>query len=403
MKRESWIASRRLLAAAAGLALAWLVTPAVAQHLSLEASSSLMGCGVATNIGHANIAPLYVDGDPCNSTEFGITANVAFTNIKICAPGNKTNCQVIDHVIVDTGSTRLRIASSVFNSNPSLLHAMPYVPTSPGQILTNCATFGTGLTYGPVQTADVYIADKFVQNIPLQVYGQNLPQCGSPQSPPGNGLLGVALVGGAGGYFSCNTDGKTGCQPDVSPSIVIPNPVSKFQNDNNGVTIALSQIPPSGSTKPVLGLLIFGVGTQADNTPPEGTIPLLADPIFGGINLSLNGNNSPALIDSGTSTLLVNLSLPNCSFTFPGYCPSTPQCTFAGYCPSSDIDISLLLSGFNATTIEVGYTITDADPLTEAGDIASLFSSERRCTSYFRVNPARWARLQSTRCRRRVK
>jgi hypothetical protein len=361
MKRASFTASRPLIAAVMTLALSWLVTPAAAQHLDLDASASIMGCGTATNIGHANIAPLYVDGDPCSG---GGNANEPFTNIKICAPGNKTNCQVIDHVTVDTGSTGLRLPSSAFNANPSLLQAMPYVPTSDGQILTNCATFGSGLTFGPVQTADVYIADKFVKNISLQIYNQNATQtpCGFAFDAAPNGLLGVSLLEPTGAYFSCNTDGS-GCQPVVSPSIVIPNPVSKFQNDNNGVTIALSQIPPSGSTEPVLGVLIFGVGTQADNTPPEGTVPLQANP-SGQINLQIDGNNTvPALIDSGTSLLAISESLlpeflPNCNFDIPAYCPS------------SDIDISLVLSGSNATTIEVGYTIADVDPLTEAGDIA---------------------------------
>src|SRR5262249_6083252 len=45
--------------------------------------------------------------------------NAAYTNIKICAPGDETNCQVIDHVQVDTGSTGLRIASKAVN--PKLL------------------------------------------------------------------------------------------------------------------------------------------------------------------------------------------------------------------------------------------------------------------------------------------
>jgi hypothetical protein len=59
MKSLGSIASQ-IAAAVMTFALAWLVTPAAAQHLDLDASASIMGCGTATNIGHANIAPLYV-------------------------------------------------------------------------------------------------------------------------------------------------------------------------------------------------------------------------------------------------------------------------------------------------------------------------------------------------------
>ena len=107
----------------------------------VDASSRTLGCGTATNIGQANMAPLYVDANPCISNP-SLSNNVVYTNIKICPPGSQANCQVIDHVIVDTGSVGLRIGSSVLNSK--LLAAMPYVSTSGPQILTNCVVFGDG-------------------------------------------------------------------------------------------------------------------------------------------------------------------------------------------------------------------------------------------------------------------
>ncbi|MGB6284440.1 MAG: hypothetical protein WBG18_08490, partial [Xanthobacteraceae bacterium] len=51
----------------------------------VDASSRTLGCGTATNIGLGNMAPLYVDGNPCNSF---VTPNLAYTNIKICPPGS---------------------------------------------------------------------------------------------------------------------------------------------------------------------------------------------------------------------------------------------------------------------------------------------------------------------------
>jgi hypothetical protein len=241
---------------------------------------------------------------------------------------------------------------------------MPHVPTSGGQILSSCAVFADGtLLYGPVQTADVYIAGKSAKNFPVQIYGQTPPVSGcgvgGVQLPrDANGLLGVRFrTQGNDIYYTCNPDGSS-CQPDVSPSLTTPNLVSKFQNDNNGITIALSAIPTSGASEPVLGLLIFGVGTQADNTPPQGTVPLLADPSTGLINLQIDGNNAPqALIDSGTSILQVNgPSLQTmCSDGF-FYCP-----------PPNTISLTLSSTGANTPAYTVNYTIGNADNLIQNG------------------------------------
>jgi hypothetical protein len=257
---------------------------------------------------------------------------------------------------------------------------MPYVPISGGQILTNCAIFGFGVSYGPVQTADIYIADKFAKNVPLQIFGQNLTPpngCASTAGGPpwvasqfgANGLLGVDIASVATGYYySCNTDGSS-CEPDSSTSTTVSNPVSKFQNDNNGVTIALDGIPPSGATEPVLGVLIFGVGTQADNTPPEGTVPLQADS-SGQINLQIDGNTSvPAIIDSGTPVLsFYNSSLPQCPSGSGYYCPPVPPADCA---PTDNTIICLGLSSSGASTpvYDVEYTVGNTDDQT-SNDIA---------------------------------
>jgi hypothetical protein len=347
-----------------GTAAAQNLEESSSEPLPVDASPRTLGCGTATNIGHANMAPLYVDGFPCLSPPQFIL-NTAYTNIKICAPGNKTNCQVIDHVIVDTGSVGLRIASSVVNSK--LLQAMPHVPTSGPQILTNCSVFASGQAlYGPVQTADVYIADKFAGNFPLQIFGKNLTPpagCGDASQPPGgvsdlgaNGLVGVGFKARAGGgYYSCNTDGSNCAPQDTNPSIATPNLVSKLQNDNNGLTIALNNIPDLGATVPVLGLLIFGVGTQADNTPPEGTIPLLAD-----ISLIVENNTGRALIDSGTPFVSVTGPQPlssSCQIQSTFLCPPPP--------PDNTATIMLGLASNGASTPAycVNYTVANADEL----------------------------------------
>jgi hypothetical protein len=345
----------------------------------VDASSRTLGCGTATNIGQANMAPLYVDGNPCLSEIF-MTNTVAYTNIKICPPGSQANCQVIDHVIVDTGSVGLRIGYSVLKNNPNLLAGMQNVSTGGAQILTNCQGFFDGSSlYGPVQTADVYIADTFAPNFPLQIFGQIDPGsnvCGSPEGIKqfgANGIVGVRIspLGAEGSFYSCNTDGKsscTGCTFDGSKCTTenttynpIPNLVSQLKNDNNGFTIDLHNIQDSGATVPVLGLLILGVGTQADNTPPEGIIPLQAPGAY--INLTIGNNTaSGAIIDSGTSVLFINdPDLPPCPVNSFFYCPITTKSKN----PTPTTPISLGLSSNTATTpaFDVTYKVGNADAL----------------------------------------
>jgi hypothetical protein len=108
-------------------------------------------------------------------------------------------------------------------------------------------------------------------------------------------------------------------------------------------------------------LLILGVGTQADNTPPEGTIPLQADPSSGLINLVIGNNTTTALIDSGTSVLFINdPNLPLCPDGF-SYCPITTKSSN----PTPTTPISLGLYSYNATTpsFDVTYKVGNADTL----------------------------------------
>src|ERR1035438_2125237 len=54
----------------------------------------------------SNVAPIVVDAGPAPQTF--ITVNVAFVTVTVCVPGTST-CQNIDHVLVDTGSSRPRL------------------------------------------------------------------------------------------------------------------------------------------------------------------------------------------------------------------------------------------------------------------------------------------------------
>src|SRR5712692_7557798 len=62
--------------------------------------------------GGAGMNTLAVTVDPGPAAAAG-TVNTLYTTVTICAPGSTTECQTIDHVQVDTGSTGFRVLASV--------------------------------------------------------------------------------------------------------------------------------------------------------------------------------------------------------------------------------------------------------------------------------------------------
>src|ERR1700724_2080773 len=90
-----------------------------------------------------NVQPISVNAGPANNY-----ANGVFTSVTICVPGNASSCQTIDGVLVDTGSTGLRILSS------ALSLVLPQ-QTASGIPVAECNQFQDGFTWGPVQVAGV--------------------------------------------------------------------------------------------------------------------------------------------------------------------------------------------------------------------------------------------------------
>ena len=107
-----------------------------------------------------NVQPLVIDSGPANST------NIVFTSVTICAPGTQ-NCQTIDHIQVDTGSTGLRIMSSVLTPSLSLFQQKD----TNGNPIVECTQFVDGYVWGPIKVADVTIAGEKANSVPIQVIG----------------------------------------------------------------------------------------------------------------------------------------------------------------------------------------------------------------------------------------
>lgn len=106
-----------------------------------------------------NVQSIVVNAGPAN-TYF----NGAFTSVTVCAPGT-SSCQTIDGVLVDSGSSGLRLLSSV------LTLSLPQQTDAGGAAMAECGQFLDGFTWGPVQTADIRMAGEQASAVPIQVIG----------------------------------------------------------------------------------------------------------------------------------------------------------------------------------------------------------------------------------------
>jgi trimeric autotransporter adhesin len=341
-------------------------------------SSSPLGCGTVQSTGTGNTVPLVVDGFPCaaaGGAGQNNDPNEAFISVQVCAPGSTTNCQIIDHVTVDTGSTGLRFASSAVASalQPGTAGGLPVTAGSTaGTVLTECETYGGSYVYGPVVTADIYIAGKQLKSLPIQIFGQSgytvpagcTSQGGSntptPSSFGGNGLIGVGFdLLDQTPYFNCDTSAVATCTDSNYPGI--PNPVSQLSADNNGILIDLPSVGLDGSTTPVIGTLYFGVATQSNNSPTSASVGIANDS-SGYFAVSTASTWTSAYIDSGTDILYFadssDSQLTTCGDHF---CPSTPQA----------ITIDLADAGSKTTLLQFPYTVGNADTVYGSHIIAS--------------------------------
>lgn len=316
----------------------------------------------------SNVQSITVDSGPANGY-----ANGVFTSVTVCVPST-SNCQVIDGVLVDTGSYGLRLLSSA--GGGALTVPLPQQMGSNGNPIGECAPFVTGLTWGPVATADIMISGEKASALPIQVIDGTFAALPSECSAFGvpeqetltgtnglytNGILGVGPLvqdcnqctqtGSAnpGLYYDCA--GTTCTVTAQALAQQVQNPVASFATDNNGVIV---ELPYSSNPSPsVSGSLVFGIGTQTNNAVSNATVFSISPNIE--INTSYNGQSYPAFVDSGSNAYYFldsgTTSLPDC--------PS-PNTSF--YCPSSNQNLSAMaLSG--GASEKVSFTIGNANSM----------------------------------------
>lgn len=315
----------------------------------------------------ANELPVVVDG--------GLTGNVnqPFVNVTICAPGSASNCQTIDHVLLDTGSTGLRLVAEAVS--PALLAALPVQTDGNGDDLAECQAFVIGYTWGSVRLADVRLAELTAGNLPIHVIGDGTaPAVPTDCSSRGSGVaMNTTTTLGAKGilgvdsfiedcpgcvssatlpvYFTC--PGGTCSTVQLAAARQVQNPVAALPTDNNGILLSMPSVPATGASN-LTGSLFLGVGTRSNNGLGSASVFDLDN--FGEFWTRYNSQWYLAFADSGSNGLFFDdAAIPECGAgtNAPGF-----------FCPISTMSLSALVEGAtNSVQATVLFNVANAHTL----------------------------------------
>jgi hypothetical protein len=295
-------------------------------------ASSVIASGDYTS---SNIAPNAITFSVQNIN--GNNINLPYVSVNICQPGT-TKCQTVPNILLDTGSIGLRVLSSALGNLQLTSQTYNNAPVA------ECASFLSGVTWGPVKIADIRMSSEVASSLPIQVINdvnyENVPtRCsnGFPtlqtsSSLNANGILGVGLLIADGqSYYACALNLGANCTANtvpIPPSAQVQNPVAAFAINNNGVVMNLPRISSSGATS-VTGSLYFGVDTQANNSSSGASI--IPTDRFGYFTTTFNGvATRTSFIDSGSNGLFFpagnqSAVLTPCTISQGFYCPASTQ------------------------------------------------------------------------------
>lgn len=308
--------------------------------------------------------------------------NRPYVTVKVCDTQN--NCQDIDHVLLDTGSTGLRLMPGVLNVS------LPPQNDANGEPVAECMQFGAGYFWGAQRIATIKIAGEIAANIPVTVAGDQSIQANAPSGciatgpnaiaglPEFKGILGIGpqktdcgssceQSPSAQMYFVCQGGSAGRCMAVTMPvAMQTPNPVSQFVTDNNGTVLTFPSTSENQAT--LTGTLSFGIGTQPNNSlsgvqiyhssVPGAEFPLLA--------ANVNGIASFAFLDTGTNAYsLAQTGSPviNSRPPFMQAVSGLAVCGQAGgpFCPPAPVSLQIRLNGSNGNPTS-WQNITLSDP-----------------------------------------
>ena len=349
--------------------------PSSSSSRSSSSSSSSSSSGAST----ANVLTVVVDSGPAALNGQG-AFNVPFVSVTLCETGT-TTCATIDHLLVDTGSSGVRIFASVLAA-AGLNPAITTDPNNPQNSVAECLPFVDGYVWGPLSSVTLQAGGETASNLPIQIisdttsFTPSVPTActnltsstslNSVQSFGANGVIGVGNFAQDCGtscadcsvsgidpcspsnqnnndiYYSCNATTNTCTSIPVALAQQVQNPVVLFATDNNGVILTLPAIPAAGQAT-AQGTLTFGIGTQTDNS--LGSAFVLTLDGGGYFTSTFNGTTlDSSFIDSGSNAYFFNdSSLTACPGS--GNPPTAPYF----YCPSSTQNFSVSNQGHDAS------------------------------------------------------
>jgi hypothetical protein len=345
---------------------------------SSSGGSSSGGNGGGSGTSSGNVQSVVVDSGPtviANSNSPSV--NTLYTQVTICVPGT-SNCQTIDHIQVDTGSSGLRILGSVLT-----LSGLPTQNAAGGSAIAECVQFVDGSSWGPLRVADVKISGETASSQTIQVIGD-----ANYSSVPGgcsgtaentvtafgaNGILGVGpFIQDCGPncanaatniYYTCTT--PNACAESAIPlNLQTSNPVASFATDNNGVIIELPAVASTSTS--VSGSLIFGIGTQSNNG--LGTAAVLTLDSNGAFVTTYKGTAlHESFIDSGSNALYFPDSTINTcadNSVAPGF-----------FCPGTTLSLSATMTGANGQGAQINFNLGDAVAIFSGNSVIAAAST----------------------------
>jgi hypothetical protein len=181
---------------------------------------------------------------------------------------------------------------------------------------------------------------------------------------------GVTFPSNSATYFSCTAATPPSCTEvaagTVTTALQLPNPVTLFATDNNGVVIELPAVGATGAPAPVNGSLVFGIGTETNNALGSATkLPMCygsasgpqctlnGTPLFGTVSAALNGTTYiQSYLDSGSNANYFPTTSMSCSGPNAGF-----------LCPTSTISENATLTATDGTTAAADFSVANADSL----------------------------------------
>ncbi len=286
--------------------------------------------------GGSNVVPVSVNGAGCSATQY---FNEPCVSVTVCVPGTAT-CQTVNDVLLDTGSTGLRVFKQALGLS------LPAVAAG-GGTLGECIAYLDGSSqWGSVVSAGVVLGGEPAVTVPIQLIDSTFASapsaCSGAQTDPTsagyNGILGVSewdldcgdgcTVSNNGIYFACS---GTTCAGAVPPAQV-RNPVAALPLDLNGVIVKLPAVPQGGAAS-VSGELVLGIGSRTNNVPPASVMAFPLDP-SGELRTTIDGATVTSFLDTGSNGIF-----------FPTTNPSLTTCSApdaAWFCPASRVPVTAI-------------------------------------------------------------